>query len=99
MNFKNSFLFLRSATLCIDIHNNSFDAHETHGELFLDSKQIYLLKENVLEVKMDDLCSVEQECDLSFLIALLKDSRLDLNISVIFTMITCPGMLEPERKQ
>lgn len=41
MNFKNSFLFLRSATLCIDIHNNSFDAH---GELFLDSKQIHLLR-------------------------------------------------------
>ena len=51
------------------------------------------MKENVLEVKRDDLYSVEQECDLSFLMALLKASRPDFNISVIFAVIACPGML------
>lgn len=54
------------------------------------------MKENALEVNRDDLCSGEEGWDLSFLIALLKASRLDLNITVIFTGITCPGVLEPE---
>jgi len=42
MNFKNSFLFLRSATLCVVIQNYSSAAPETHGGLCLGSKQALL---------------------------------------------------------
>lgn len=42
------------------------------------------MKENALEVNRGDLWSGEEGWDLSFL------------ISVMFTGITCPGVLEPE---
>lgn len=51
------------------------------------------VKENALEVNRVDLYSVEQECDLSFLIALLKASRPNFNTSVTFTVNTWPGCL------
>lgn len=56
------------------------------------------MKENVLEVNRHDLDSVEKGYGLSFLIALFKSSRPDFSISVIFTVITCPGMLDPQKQ-